>query len=757
MRRRDPDVRPSSAIRSPWRKDRWSASPTSRAATGRAATPAGIDEQARRPLGAFRPLAAKRLGAIFALALGLPTLLSAAPGQGGASPVADAAMRNDVEAVRTLLRQGADVNVPQNDGMTALHWASRNGRVEIVEMLVYAGAHLEAGTRIGSYTPLHLAGKAGDAAMVAALLEAGADANAATAASGATALHFAAAAGSAPTITTLLDYGANPNATETAWGNTPLMFAAAANYVGAVAALVERGADISLSSTVVDVVERTESDRVEQRIRDRQAAAFKEIEEEARAEGEPAQGEEEKEGEENKEGEAAGVEGEQKAEQGAEGETPKEAEQGAEAEKPKEGEQPEAEKSKQGEQGVEIEKPKAEQGAEAEKPKEGEQPETEKPKEVEGGAAAEGEETEAGEEKEEGAAEEGEKPEGEADEKEEEKRPPSYAELVGGHGGLTALLYAAREGHVETVEALLDAGADIDAVSGGDHTSPLLIATLNGHFDLAMLLLERGADPNIASDAGATPLYVALNVRWAPRSAYPQQNAYKQQRTAYLDLMAALLENGADPNVRLSKHLWYTSFNFDHLLDSTGATPFWRAAYATDVEAMRLLVAHGADPNIPTSKLPSRGRPRPQGEDGKEKEEGDPSGLPPVPVGGPAVYPLHAASGAGYGEGFAGYAHQHAPGGWMPAVKYLVEELGADVGVRDHNAYNAIHHAASRGDFEMVLYLVRQRGDVRAVSRKGQSTADMANGPVQRIQPFPRTVWLLERLGAKNNDNCVSC
>jgi ankyrin repeat protein len=632
-------------------------------------------------------------------------------------------MRNDVEAVRTLLRQGADVNVPQNDGMTALHWAARNGRVEIVEMLVYAGAHLEAGTRIGSYTPLHLAGKAGDAAMVAALLEAGADANAATAASGATALHFAAAAGSAPTITTLLDYGANPNATETAWGNTPLMFAAAANHVGAVAALVERGADISLSSTVVDVVERTESDRVEQRIRDRQAAAFKEIEEEARAEaeGEPAQG------------------------------------VGAEAEKPKEGEQPETEKSKQGEPGVEIEKPKAEQGAEAEKPKEGEQPETEKPKEGEEGAAAEGEETEAGEEKEEGAAEEGEKPEGEADEKEEEKRPPSYAELVGGHGGLTALLYAAREGHVETVEALLDAGADIDAVSGGDHTSPLLIATLNGHFDLAMLLLERGADPNIASDAGATPLYVALNVRWAPRSAYPQQNAYKQQRTAYLDLMAALLENGADPNVRLSKHLWYTSFNFDHLLDSTGATPFWRAAYATDVEAMRLLVAHGADPNIPTSKLPSRGRPRPQGEDGKEKEEGDPSGLPPVPVGGPAVYPLHAASGAGYGEGFAGYAHQHVPGGWMPAVKYLVEELGADVGVRDHNAYNAIHHAASRGDFEMVLYLVRQRGDVRAVSRKGQSTADMANGPVQRIQPFPRTVWLLERLGAKNNDNCVSC
>jgi ankyrin repeat protein len=734
--------------------------------------PGGLcQKHGRSGASAWRPVATRLLAVILALGLSFPALLSASPiGQTNASPVADAAMRNDVESVRNLLRAGADVNVSQNDGMTALHWAALNGSVEMAEMLVYAGAHLETGTRIGSYTPLHLASQAGDAALVAALLEAGADANAATATGGATALHFAAAAGSAPTITTLLDHGADPNATETAWGNTPLMFAAAANHVGAVAALVGRGADISLASTVVDVVERTEADRVAQRIRDRQAAALKEIEDEARAaaEGEPAQGEEEKEGEENKEQEVAEGEGEEKAEPGAEGETPKEAEQGAEAEKPKEGEQPETAAPKEGQPG-ETEKPKegeeaatkpkeGEEGAAAEKPKEGEGgAAAEKPKEGEEGAAAEGEETAEGEEIEEGGPEEGEKPEGEADKKEEEKRPPSYAELVGGHGGLTALLYAAREGHVETVEALLDAGADINAVSGGDHTSPLLIATLNGHFDLAMMLLGRGADPGIASDAGATPLYVALNVRWAPRSAYPQQNAYKQQRTTYLDLMAALLENGADPNVRLSKHLWYTSFNFDHLLDSTGATPFWRAAYATDVEAMRLLVAHGADPSIPTSKLPSRGRPRPQGEDGKEKEEGDPSGLPPVPVGGPAVYPIHAASGAGYGDGFAGYAHQHVPGGWMPAVKYLVEELGADVDVRDHNAYNAIHHAASRGDFEMVLYLVLQGGDVRAASRKGQSTADMANGPVQRIQPYPRALWLLERLGAKNNDNCVSC
>ena len=135
----------------------------------------------------------------------------------------------------------------------------------------------------------------------------------------------------------------------------------------------------------------------------------------------------------------------------------------------------------------------------------------------------------------------------------------------------------------------------------------------------------------------------------------------------------------------------------------------------------------------------------------------DPSGLPPVPVGGPAVYPIHAATGVGYGLGFAANAHEHAPNGWLPAVRYLVEELGADVNARDHNGYSPIHHAAARGDNEVILYLVEQGADVTLLSRSGQTTSDMANGPVQRTQPFPETVALLEELGSHNNHNCVSC
>ena len=263
-----------------------------------------------------------------------------------------------------------------------------------------------------------------------------------------------------------------------------------------------------------------------------------------------------------------------------------------------------------------------------------------------------------------------------------------------------------------------------------------------------MRLLELGADPTLASAAGATPLYGALNMHWAPKARHPQPTDYLQQSTSYLELMQALIDAGADVNARLTRSLWYTTYNRDLLgVDRAGATPFWRAAHALDIDAMRLLAAHGADPHLPTIKVPSRRRPL----------DPDPSGLPPVPYGGPGVPPLLAASGVGYGQGFAGNSHRHVPGGWLPAVRYLVEEVGADVHARDHNGYNAVHHAASRGDNELVRYLVDQGVDVTAVSRMGQTTVDMANGPVQRIQPFPQTIALLESLGAVNNHRCLSC
>ena len=93
----------------------------------------------------------------------------------------------------------------------------------------------------------------------------------------------------------------------------------------------------------------------------------------------------------------------------------------------------------------------------------------------------------------------------------------------------------------------------------------------------------------------------------------------------------------------------------------------------------------------------------------------------------------------------------------MPAVRYLVEVLHADVNARDSRGYTPLHHAAARGDNEMILYLVAHGADVKAVSRDGHTVVDMANGPVQRLRPFPETIALLEKLGAKNQHHCVSC
>ena len=134
----------------------------------------------------------------------------------------------------------------------------------------------------------------------------------------------------------------------------------------------------------------------------------------------------------------------------------------------------------------------------------------------------------------------------------------------------------------------------------------------------------------------------------------------------------------------------------------------------------------------------------PTAENGMERYD-----APPIPYGGPGAYAIHAASGVEYGEGFAGNAHRHAPDAWLASVKYLIEELGADPNMRDNDGYTPLHHAASRGDDEMILYLVSKGADVTAVARSGQTVADMANGPVQRVSPFPKTVELLEKLEAR--------
>jgi ankyrin repeat protein len=552
-----------------------------------------------------------------ALALIVATTLSVSLGAQARSAIAEAAQSKDAAAVKKLLKDGADVNAAQGDGMTALHWAALNGNGELASMLLYAGANVGATTRIGGYTPLHLAAQIGNANVIAPLVAAGAQVGAVTA-TGATALMQAAHSGSTDAVRILVENGADLNVKETANGQTALMFAAASDRVEVVKLLLSRGADLHATSRVEDFSALTMSNDADQN-------------------GVPRQ----------------------QAPRGPGPDVP----------------------------GI--------------------------------------------------------------------TRPFNYNELIGKHGGLAALHFAARQGAMATAAALIKGGANVDQRGAGDRTTPVLVAAINGHFDLVSYFLDNGADPNLASQGGVTPLYAVINVQWQPRSFYPQPRAYLQQKTGYLELINQLLDRGADPNARTNRNTWFTQYNFDLLrTDDSGATPFWRAAYASDIAAMKMLLEHGADPNIPTMRVAQRRNFQGGTRGGSDR---DPLNRPPLPTGGPGTPPLVAAAGAGYSEGFAGNAHRFAPTGMMAAVKYLVEEVGVDVNAEDEDGGTAVHNAASRGDNEMILYLVSKGADVTKVNRRGQTTVDMANGPVQRTQPYPETIKLLESLGATNNHRCVSC
>ncbi len=642
-----------------------------------------------------------------AAAIAAAVLLSAATPMNTESPLADAAMRGDSTRVRLLLKQGVDANGAQADGMTALHWAAARGDVAQTRMLVSAGARLNAMTRNGHYTPLLLAAQAGRAGTVLALLNAGADAKATTSSGGATALHLAAAQGSVESIDALIAHGATADAREQAWGQTPLMWAAAYDRVSAIVALTGKGADVKLASKVENVSAREVADRASNALRNRRVAALKAAEAPVAAAG--------------GRGAAAGSSGNVMPVSGNGPVGAGGAQQST---------APAAVAT-----AVPATAPTSTGGAPT------------------SSATPAGTLVPAGR----GGGRDGAGPAGRDSAAPPGGRGQSYGDLVGNKGGLSAIHFAVREGHVASVLALLKAGADINQVTQGDHSSPLLLATINGQFDLAKLLVEKGANVKLASDAGATPLYATINVQWAAKSLYPQPTAQTQQQSTHLALMSALIKAGADVNARLSKHLWYMSYNFDLLgVNTAGASPFWRAAYGTDIEAMKLLVAAGADVTLPTVKPAGRVF----GADGASDDStstADPSGLAPVPAGGPGVYPIHAATGVGYGEGFAANSHRHAPESWLTSAKYLIEVLHADVNARDFNGYTPLHHAAARGDDELIKYLLSKGADITVLSRKGQTVADMANGPVQRIPPFVETVKLLEQLGSKNSNKCKSC
>jgi uncharacterized protein len=187
----------------------------------------------------------RTLQGLFIVLLPAMTLTAA-----GKSAVADAAMHGDKAAVRALIQQKADVNAPQVDGATALHWAVRADDLELTDLLLRSGAHVSAANAEGA-TPLLLAAQNGNTAIIERLLQAGADPNAPLTQLGDTGLMMASRTGSVAAVKVLLDHGARVNTKETWGGTSALMWAASEHHADVVQLLVERGADVNAKSDFV--------------------------------------------------------------------------------------------------------------------------------------------------------------------------------------------------------------------------------------------------------------------------------------------------------------------------------------------------------------------------------------------------------------------------------------------------------------------------------------------------------------------------
>jgi uncharacterized protein len=260
-------------------------------------------------------------------------------------------------------------------------------------------------------------------------------------------------------------------------------------------------------------------------------------------------------------------------------------------------------------------------------------------------------------------------------------------------GGLTPLLYAAREGCMECVQALIKARANPN-LSDPEGISPLLIATENFHFDVAVYLMKVGADPNHWDWWGRTPLYAAVDLNSLPYGGRPDRPSL--DTTTSLKMIGLLLESGANPNAQLNLFPPFRQIGADRgadLLLTIGTTPLLRAAKAGDVDAMKLLLARGAKVDLANSL---------------------------------GVTPLMAAAGLRSNEidTRGKYVTEKDA---IAAIDLLVA-AGADVNAIDNNGQSALYGAAYWGWNDVLKCLAGHRADLGIKDVRGHTAVDVAMG-----------------------------
>ena len=288
-------------------------------------------------------------------------------------------------------------------------------------------------------------------------------------------------------------------------------------------------------------------------------------------------------------------------------------------------------------------------------------------------------------------------------------------------GGMTSLLYAARDGRVSAARRLVDAGADLE-LADANGIRPLLMSLLNGKLEVASFLLSKGANVNADDFWGRTPLWAAVEYRNLDMNNNDQDSPTDNgvDRAPFLAVIKALIDAGANVNARTKElppaRRWLYSLNDVSWVDFTGQTPFLRAALSADTTTMRLLVDRGADPNLPTLA---------------------------------DTTPLMAASGVNW---VVAQTYTESLPARLDAVK-LCLELGADVNATNSMGLTALLGAVNRGSNDIIELLVARGARLDIKDKEGRTPLRWAEGvflAAVGAERKPETIALLERLIAQS-------